>query len=87
MRVPFRPALIAALALAALPALARAEVPTTAPATRPAEAQAAEHKFLKFAPDGKGGGALETAIAHYENAAGVRVDLIGAGPHRRPGLL
>ncbi len=84
MRVPFRPALIVALALAlaALPALVRAEAPATAPATRPVaeqvEAQAAEHKFLKFAPDGKGGGALETAIAHYENAAGIRVDLIGA---------
>ena len=81
MRFPLRPAILTACVLAALPILVKAEVPTTAPATLPAVDAAAadlDHKFLKFQPDAKGGGALETSIVHYENAAGVKVDLIGA---------
>lgn len=37
-----------------------------------------EPKFLRFVPDKNGGGVLQTSIVTYQNAAGKRVDLIGA---------
>lgn len=42
--------------------------------------QASEQKseFLRFVDDHHGGGKLETAIATYQNAAGVKVHLVGA---------
>jgi hypothetical protein len=37
-----------------------------------------EQKFLRFVEDDEGGGRLETAIATYRNAAGVKVHLVAA---------
>src|SRR5262245_47479352 len=35
-------------------------------------------KFLRFVPDEKDGGVLQTSVVTYRNAGGVTVDLIGA---------
>lgn len=51
-------------------------VPAAEPTTRPADAGKSE--FIRFKPDGKGGGTLDTAIASYRNADGVVVHLVAA---------
>jgi hypothetical protein len=50
---------------------ARADPPTTVPASRTSE-------FLRFVPDGKGSGTLQTAEVDYKSNAGVIVHLVGA---------
>lgn len=51
-----------------------------APEAPPAEAAKDKSKteFVRFVPDGKGGGRLEAAIATYRNADGVTVHLVSA---------
>ncbi len=68
-----RATLLTAAVILSSVALARAESPTTQSKPR-----AADSKFLRFVPDGSGGGKLQTSIVTYRNADGVTVDLIGA---------
>jgi len=65
-----------ALVLAGL-ILADARLAPAAERAGGAEA-AASSRFLRFVDDNEGGGTLQTAIVTYENADGVRVDLISA---------
>lgn len=63
------------------PAAPAAAHPGESPAAAYAEdAAAASDKleFVRFSDDGKGGGTLDTAIASYENSAGVAVHLVAA---------
>ena len=67
-----------ALAMVALaPATAQAR-PAVQDQVEQDQAQAEEERFIRFASDPAGGGTLQTSIVTYENADGVRVDLIGA---------
>lgn len=82
-RHPLAPWLVLAL-LAAGIALGRARAgddPAPAPAGGDAgDAAPASDKleFVRFSDDGMGGGTLDTAIATYQNAAGVAVHLVAA---------
>ncbi len=52
-------------------AVAQATHPATAPELTPT-------RFMRFVPDGRGGGQLQTAIVTYQNDAGVKVHLVAA---------
>ena len=74
-----RNALLCLFIATSLTTYVRAEEPKKGTVTvKPASDKDQDTKFLRFIEDEDGGGKLETAIATYENADGVKVHLVSA---------